>query len=153
MYKKDRSKSVLLNSIDALFRMKQEFRDIVCTAPFPMTDFAMCNTHETQVSRYGEEHQYEWHQDRFSNIHRHVSLVYYFFKEPKKWNGGNLSLTNSPAHRNTLIDEDPNIVELVPENDMGVIFAATALHKVNQTSAPEEFEHGRFSASIWIGFA
>ncbi len=153
LYKGDRSKSVLLKSLDTLFRAKQEFREIVSTAPFPMTDFQMCNSHETQVSRYGEEHLYEWHQDRFANINRHVSLVYYFFKEPKKWSGGNLSITDSPAYRDTLIDKDPNIVELVPENDMGVVFAATSLHKVNQTSAPEKFEYGRFSANIWIGFS
>jgi len=151
IYNKDRKKSVLLSAIDLKFK-NDEFRQILSTSPFPISDFIMCNFHETQVSRYGTDEKYKWHIDRFDNIKRHISLVYYFFKEPKRFKGGLLGLTNSPAFDAKLLDDEPRIKSIIPINNMALVFSSTSLHCVSPTTTFRDFESGRFSVNVWIGF-
>jgi len=141
----------LLSALDGLF-INPRFREILSTSPYPICDFTLTGTHETQVSRYGLSQKYNWHQDRFDNVRRHLTLVYYFFKEPKKWSGGELLLTDSPAYEGGLIDKHPKLEHITPENNMGVVFSSTVLHKVSKTKTTNKFSDGRFSSNIWIGF-
>lgn len=154
IYITDRSKSFLLSALDGKFSNNAEFRELLSTCPLPVGDFLMTTTHETQVSRYGDEKQYyNWHQDRFANMKRHLTLVYYFFKEPKKWTGGEIVFTDSPAFEAKLFEENPKIKTLIPENNMAVVFGANMLHRVEPTNSPKDFASGRFSVNCWIGFA
>ncbi len=151
LYMNDRKQSKLLVALDNKFAT-EDFRQILSTSPHPLSDFTLCTYHETQVSRYGEEEKYKWHIDRFDNIKRHITLVYYFFETPKKFKGGELELTDSPAFNANLIDTDPNIEVIPVENNMAVMFACTGLHRVTPTKALKDFRSGRFSANVWIGF-
>ena len=152
LYQQDRSKSFLLSALDGKFRNDKDFREILSTCPYPICDFLMTTKHESQVSRYGDLEHYNWHQDRFANTIRHITLVYYFHKEPKQWSGGEISFTDSPAYNGILVEKDPQIRTLIPENNMAVVFSSTALHRVHQTRSPKDFASGRFSANVWIGY-
>jgi len=151
LYDNDRKKSKLLSSLDLKFK-DNEFREILSTSPYPLCDFTMCNFHESQVSRYGSGEKYKWHIDRFDDVKRHISLIYYFFKTPRVFSGGSLALTNSPAFNAKLIDDEPRIKTITPINNMAVIFSSTVLHSVTPTVALKDFKSGRFSVNVWIGF-
>lgn len=151
VYIKDRNKSVLLFNLDKIFK-DENFRQLLSSCPAPLSDFVLSTKHETQVSRYGVDNYYRWHMDRFENIERHFTIVYYFNTEPQKYSGGELQLTSSPVIDSKLIEENPEIVTIKPENNMAIIFGATIVHRVKQTQSPKEFRDGRFSANIWIGF-
>jgi len=156
VYINNRKKSFFLAEIDRLFGENQKFREILSSIEYPISEFIRTNVHETQVSRYGSDGQkYEWHVDRFSTPTRVLSFVYYFWKEPKEWTGGQLQFTDSPIYDGIAIEElieGDNMKTISPENNMGVIFGGTTPHRVLPTHSPEEFDKGRFSANIWVGF-
>ncbi len=152
LYDKNRSKSILLCALQNKFTLDQEFIDLLVTSPTPFSGFTYLNTHETQVSRYGVGNYYNWHQDRIESAKRQISVVYYFNKEPKYWSGGELLLTSSPLHNNKFIEKNPAVKTITPENNMAVIFTSITNHMVEPTIAPEEFDKGRFSANMWVGF-
>lgn len=153
---KIRKESFFLTTISRLFREDKEFREIVCSTAHPINQFMKTNRHETQVSRYGDEGQrYDWHQDRFVNNSRILSMVYYFWKEPKKWTGGDIQFTDSPIYDGKAIEsliEGKNLATIKPENNMAIVFGGQTAHRVLPTTSPKKFEDGRFSSNIWIGF-
>jgi SM-20-related protein len=153
MYSTDRSKSMLLTQLESKFVQDGQFRGLLSTSPPPIGDFLMTNKHETQVSRYGEKEYYEWHVDRFANMDRHLTLIYYFFEEPQKFTGGELEITDSPAHDEILFEKSPNIKTIIPKNNMAIIIGADKLHRVLPVKSPKEFGLGRFSVNCWIGFS
>ncbi len=153
IYRGKRDTSFFLMQLDKLLQSNLEFREILASSQYPVSDFLMTNRHETQISRYGGEdtQYYEWHIDRYSNTGRHLTLVYYFFKEPREFVGGHLQFTNSPIYNGKAIEKDAEIVEVTPENNMGVVFGSYTPHRVLPTTSPKEFGKGRFSSNIWIG--
>jgi len=153
---KNRKESFFLVNIDRLFKENKQFREILMSSEFPISDFGFTNTHETQVSRYGDEGQkYDWHLDRFTNPRRHLTMVYYMHKEPVGWSGGEIEFTDSPIHDGKAIEEmNPmNHISYIPENNMGVVFGSNIAHRVAPTTSSKEFDQGRFSANIWIGIS
>lgn len=153
LYEK-RSDSPLLSNLDKLITSK-EFKSILLTSVFPLNLISNTNKHETQVSRYGDENKYIWHIDSIIGTNqRIITLVYYFNKEPKKFSGGNISLTDSPLYNwKTLVDDNPNIIDIEPKNNRLVVFASSTLHSVNPViNKSFNFEDGRFSANCWVGF-
>ena len=154
LYFGKRYDSVLLRAIDQTFAANADFRMIMATSGPPFMDFGETNYSDTQVSRYGglKPQHYSWHVDRFIQRYRMISLVYYFFKEPKQFQGGELQLTNSPTKSHEEIaEEHPDIFSIIPENNMMVVFASDTVHRVMPTTSPEEWETGRFAVNSWIG--
>ena len=151
IYINDRSRSKLHDKIDTLFK-DVSFQETLSSAPYPIHLFDKSNHHETQVSRYGDEGQfYKYHIDSSSNDERQVSMVYYFYKEPKKYKGGDIQFTNSPIQNGKPIDKNADIITLTPENNMAIIFGARTPHTVLPTTSPKTFNKGRFSMNCWIG--
>ena len=154
IYKKTRRESFFLTTIDRLFMENTDFRDILSSSPFPMSDFVRTSVHETQVSRYGDEGQkYDWHIDSFNNNGRKISFVYYFWKEPKEFTGGDIELTDSPIYdgKETEVLNYKNHLTTIPVNNMAVVFGGAVAHRVSPTTSPKQFDKGRFSANVWIG--
>ena len=122
---------------------------------YPIFDMATTNFSEIQVSRYGNAGQhYDWHIDRtLNNNQRWITLVYYFWKEPRRWKGGELGLTNGMTFNSKIIAQKPKpkIIKIRPENDMAVLFSSRTPHCVHNTISPNKFIDGRFSVNMWIG--
>jgi len=151
IYKGRRLESQLLSSFENRFD-DQEFRETLSSCPYPLCDFTTTNYHETQVSRYGDDEQkYKWHIDRFENRARHITLVYYFFKEPKMFTGGEICFTTSPIYSGVKAIDCEDI-KIEPKNNMLVVFSATQPHCVMPTKSSDNFEDGRFSANILVGY-
>jgi Rps23 Pro-64 3,4-dihydroxylase Tpa1-like proline 4-hydroxylase len=151
MYQEDRTKSKLLTKIDDLFRTPA-FKEVLSSSPSPINLFSTSNYHETQVSRYGDEGQkYNYHVDAFSNQDRQLTLVYYFNDEPKKYKGGEISLTDSPIFRGKRMDKSRKEIKITPENNMALVFGGRLPHFVHPTKSPKTFAKGRFSVNCWIG--
>lgn len=152
-FQKDRSKSTLLKFLHQLFQ-DPKIATPLNSAPYPLNRFALTNHDITQVSRYGDEGQrYGWHIDRFANDERVITFVYYFFKEPKQFEGGQLEITSSPHDENgELLDKSAKVHKIDVQNNMGIFFPSTVSHRVLNTMSPKAFEKGRFGANVWIGF-
>lgn len=152
-YNNQQKKSILLEGLYAKF-LSQELRDIVFCAKGAINTFPLTQKSEVQASRYGDTGQkYGWHYDAFDGLHRMVTLVYYVFKEPKKFTGGEIQFSNAPCSWGKLLKckPDPIITTLEPENNMAVIFSSKLAHRVLPTSSPKSFINGRFSINCWLG--
>jgi len=145
-----RNKSKLLTYLDDVFNTPR-FREILSSFYYPMTEFMSTTTHESQVSRYGSKQKYDWHIDRFASNTRMISLIYYFYMEPKKWKGGQLEITDSPIYDGKTIDKNPTIKIIEPKNNMAIVFGSSIPHRVRPTSSSKSFIRGRFSVNCWIG--
>ena len=156
IYQVDRTKSKLLSILNNKFDRDNpdtSFREILSSCPDPIDKFVFTNRDQNHVSRYGgDKSMYKWHIDRFENVNRVVTLVYYFFKEPKMFTGGELQVTNSPIVNGQTIEENPLIHTIEPKNNMAVIFSSTVPHRVLNTKSSDKFDEGRFSLNCWIGF-
>ena len=152
VYNDDRSKSVLLTTVDSLYKNNIEFRETITSFGYPFNFFDNTNTHETQVSNYGrKDEEYKYHIDKMSNSTRAITFVYYFFKEPKQFQGGEIEFTNSPIFDGTPVDKNERKIILEPKNNMAVVFDATSAHHVHSTTS-KDFKSGRFSVNSCIGF-
>jgi len=153
IYKKDRTRSVLLKNMKLKFT-EDDFSILLTSMGYPFDSFGMTNRDETQVSRYGDKknQRYGWHIDRFTlNPSRIITLVYYAFKKPQKFTGGEIELASNPIHKMEPLGKlDSKIYEV--KNNMAVIFPATTLHRVHPTKSSNRFVHGRFSVNCWIGY-
>lgn len=133
------------------FLKSEEINNLLSSAPYPLSLYPHTNYHETQVSRYGSNQKYDWHVDPLSSpTSRIITFSYYLTKTPKKWDGGQIVLSNGLLFQKNVVGEtNRHMIEV--ENDMLVVFASTTLHCVMPTKSPENFEDGRFSVQMWLG--
>jgi Rps23 Pro-64 3,4-dihydroxylase Tpa1-like proline 4-hydroxylase len=151
VYQDNRQNSALLTVVDSLFK-SDEFQALMRSSPIPFRLFKDTNTHETQVSRYGDSGQkYDWHLDTINNHNRLITMVYYVNKEPKNYIGGEILFSNSPTYKGNLMEREPNKISFTPENNTAYIFDSATAHCVLPTKSPKKFDDGRFSVNIWIG--
>ncbi len=149
-HKKHRARSPLLRAIDTMIEAEWT-KDMMDSAPFPLCKFRHANTWSAQISRYGNEGQfYTWHTDNFEDDRRFVTMVYYVHSIPKRFQGGELCLTNGLHSQGKLIGQG-EITELEPCNDRMLIFNSRTVHCVKPTRSSDKFREGRFSVNIWVG--
>jgi len=155
LYSNARHESVLLREIDFLFH--SSFKTLLLSMDgFPFSFIHNTNRHETQVSRYGDSNDhYNYHIDSFGPFERIVTIVYYAYKEPKKFTGGEITFSNNLMYENNeercLTNDVEKELKIEPKNNMLVVFSSFKPHSVLKTTSPENFEDGRFSANIWVG--
>lgn len=152
IYDGKREQSVLLSATAEKFK-SQEFQEVMTSCPYPISEFNLTNFHETQVSVYKENQHYKWHIDRFDNYDRMITLVYYFFKEPQMFSGGEICLTNSPICDGEPIEKlypGKNLINIKPKSNRAIVFSSTIPHCVMPTTALN-IEDSRMSANMWIG--
>lgn len=151
----DITKSILSNAL--IEAIQSDWLQQITSSSFsPVNDLDKTTRSEIQVSRYGDKNQkYEWHIDSHPNsMTRWITLIYYFFEEPKKWKGGEFCITNGVIYDSKLLKQipKPEILEINPENDMAIIMGSKIAHMVKPTTSPKKFMDGRFSVNMWIGF-
>jgi len=145
-----RQESTLLRKIEDVFRSKK-IGGILASSEYPLTEFGRTNTHETQVSRYGDNEQYKWHIDDMGvGQTRKITFVYYFHTTPKKFSGGEFEISNMPIYDGELQCEG-EVKRITVENNMMIIFSSNKAHRVVPTKSPKTFKDGRFSVNCWVG--
>ena len=98
--------------------------------------FYHTNMDSTLLSYYEDKDYYKAHHDESC-----YTLVYYLFKEPKKFTGGDLTFTE--------IDQKVNI-----NSNMAILFPSWIDHEVDKITMPDNVEryksNGRFCFSTFF---
>lgn len=106
---------------------------------------------DLQLTYHGESNFYKAHTDCDINnpntSSRIITFVYYFFIEPKLFQGGMLKLYK----------EDNTSVLIEPSSDSLVTFLSSTLHEVtpvsfNDNKVKDDFKLGRFTLNGWIHY-
>jgi hypothetical protein len=95
-----------------------------------------CNWDTTLLSYYENSNYYEKHRDTCV-----FTALFWLWKEPKKFEGGNLTLT----------EHNYNIE---CKNNCGIVFPGAEEHAVSEVKLPEEFANknlGRYVISVFFG--
>tara|TARA_R110000824_G_scaffold181204_1_gene361946 strand:- start:424 stop:1068 length:645 start_codon:yes stop_codon:yes gene_type:complete len=152
LYAKDRTKSKLLSIIDNIFSNRKLNQIFTSFSSLPINDIMKTSSHETQVSRYGDQGQdYKYHIDSSGIDGRLITFVYYFNVTPKKYKGGEIQFTKSPIYDGMVVDGSETPITITPENNMMVVFGSKTAHTVLPTTSSKAFNKGRFSVNIWVG--
>lgn len=109
---------------------------------------------EIEMVAHGDGAFYKWHIDTFTGTGRSklgsdrlISLVYYFYREPKSFTGGALRLYPLPKVDGSRGEH----IDIVPEQDMAVAFPSWLPHEVLKVTCPSgEFADNRFAINCWV---
>lgn len=109
---------------------------------------------ETQIAAHGDGAFYHRHVDLFTDesrgkqADRLISLVYYFYKQPKSFSGGLLRLYPMPG---IPYGPDEQTIDIVPEQDKAIAFSSWVPHEVLPVTCPSgSFSDSRFAINCWI---
>lgn len=108
---------------------------------------------ETEITAYGDGSLYRRHVDTYMGTERPtedrlLSLVYYFYCEPRSFTGGVLRLYPvSVAVGGGAV----NAVDIRAEQDTAVVFSSWVPHEVLRVACPSgKFADSRFAINCWI---
>jgi SM-20-related protein len=112
--------------------------------PFDIEDI------ECQLTAHGDGAFFKAHFDDIvrRGLRRRLSFVYYFFREPKGFEGGELRIFPHSVrpHQDTSTQ-----VDFRPRNNALVLFASDTFHEVLPVRcAPPEFGNCRFTVNGWL---
>lgn len=114
--------------------------------PFPISEI------ETQLTSHNDGNYYKIHNDNGSTdtATREFTYVYYFYREPKAFSGGELVIYDSKIENNFYVNADTfHTVE--PRNNSIVFFLSRYLHEVLPVSCPSQaFADSRFTINGWV---
>jgi Rps23 Pro-64 3,4-dihydroxylase Tpa1-like proline 4-hydroxylase len=107
---------------------------------------------EAQLTAHNHGNFYKVHNDNGSpeTATRELTYVYYFYKEPKPFTGGELLLYDSRIENNFYVQaESWQAVE--PRNNSIVFFLSRYMHEVLPVQCPSQnFSDSRFTINGWI---
>ena len=107
---------------------------------------------EMQMTAHNDGCFYKIHTDAGSekNKTRELTYVYYFYQEPKSFNGGELKIYDTAICNNSFIQQEKSkIVE--PRNNSIVFFNSHCKHEVLPISCKsQDFRDSRFTLNGWI---
>ena len=112
----------------------------------PITDIEM------QLTAHNDENYYKVHNDNGSaeTASREFTYVYYFYREPKAFSGGELVVYDSQVVNGFYVQAD-SFQTVVPINNSVVFFLSRYLHEVLPIYCPSRlFAASRFTINGWI---
>ena len=148
---KTREDSPLLKSLGSLLGTKQ-FTACLTTFTHPFYEFSLMNVLEHQLSSYSKNQFYKWHFDKaLGNRQRMLTLVYFFHKLPRVFQGGSFQLLDCPIVDREPIEPDLEPITIEPENNTAIVFSSHQVHRVMPILNEVSFEESRFSVNMWMG--
>lgn len=98
---------------------------------------------EMQLTAHGNGGYYKWHNDNGSEEVRTRTLtyVYYFWRTPKRFDGGTLE-----------IESNESVKQVTPDNNAIVFFPSGLTHQVTPVRCDNRFGDSRFSVNGWLRF-
>jgi Rps23 Pro-64 3,4-dihydroxylase Tpa1-like proline 4-hydroxylase len=114
--------------------------------PFPLSEI------EAQLTSHNDGNYYKVHNDNGSpdTATREFTYVYYFYREPKAFSGGELVLYDSKIENNFYVMAD-SFQTVEPINNSIVFFPSRYLHEVLPVSCPSKaFADSRFTINGWV---
>jgi SM-20-related protein len=147
-------KSVVLHSFP-------EFADLICQriqmvlpdifAQLGMTAFPIAQI-ESQLTGHNDGNYYKVHNDNGSpdTATREFTYVYYFYREPKAFSGGELLIYDSKIENNFYVQAE-SYRAIEPRNNSIVFFPSRYMHEVLPICCPSRlFRDSRFTINGWI---
>ena len=114
--------------------------------PFPISQI------EAQLTGHNDGNYYKIHNDNGSpdTASREFTYVYYFYREPKAFSGGELRIYDSKIENNYYVQAD-TYHTIEPRNNSIVFFRSRYLHEVLPIACPSrQFADSRFTINGWI---
>ena len=107
---------------------------------------------EAQLTAHGDGNFYRLHNDNGSPITatRELTYVYYFYREPKAFSGGELLIYDSRVENNYLVQAE-SFQTIEPINNSIVFFPSGYMHEVLPIRCPSRaFADSRFTVNGWV---
>lgn len=107
---------------------------------------------ETQLTSHNHGNFYKLHNDSGSpdTATRELTYVYYFYKDPKPFSGGELRVYDSKIENNFYVAAE-SFQTVDPRNNSIVFFLSRYMHEVLPVNCPsQDFADSRFTINGWI---
>ncbi len=107
---------------------------------------------EIQLTLHNDGNYYKIHNDSGSPdcANRVLTFVYYFYREPKAFLGGELVLYDSKVENNRYVAAS-TFKKITPQNNSIVFFPSYYMHEVLPVSCPSQaFLDSRFTINGWV---
>ncbi len=115
-------------------------------APFSVSQI------EVQLTAHNDGNYYKVHNDNGSpeTVTRELTYVYYFYREPKAFMGGELVIYDSKIENAYFVKAD-SFKTVEPRNNSIVFFLSRSMHEVLPVRCPSRsFPNSRFTINGWI---
>jgi len=150
----DYRRSLVLHSFPEFSHLITEQLQIILPAIFSQLEISPFNISaiEAQLTAHNDGNHYKIHNDNGSpdTANREFTYVYYFYKEPKPFSGGELRIYDSKIENNFYVATE-SFKTVEPHNNSIVFFPSRYLHEVLPVSCPSKtFADSRFTINGWI---
>ncbi len=116
-----------------------------------MREFAITGV-EAQVTASNDGDFFHFHRDNGSALvaSRHLTFVYFFHREPRQFEGGELRIHDSHLKDGVYVS-DNSYQAIVPQQNQIVFFPCELLHEITPvTCASQRFADSRFTLNGWL---
>ncbi|MGD1703328.1 2OG-Fe(II) oxygenase [Dapis sp. BLCC M229] len=130
-------------------RIKEIFPDVLNKLSIPAFSIAEI---ESQLTAHNDNNFYKIHNDNGSpdTATRVLTYVYYFYREPKAFTGGDLIIYDSQIQGKHYVKAE-TFKTIEPTNNSIVFFLSRYMHEVLPVACPSQaFADSRFTINGWI---
>ena len=116
-----------------------------------MEEFAITNV-EAQITASNDGDYFHFHCDNTSEKvrSRHLTFVYFFHREPREFEGGELRIHDARLEDGSYISEG-SYQTIVPQQNQIVFFPCELLHEITPVRCPSQhFADSRFTLNGWL---
>jgi Rps23 Pro-64 3,4-dihydroxylase Tpa1-like proline 4-hydroxylase len=116
-----------------------------------MEEFAITGV-EAQVTASNDGDFFHFHSDNGSDRvrSRHLTFVYFFHREPRQFEGGELRIHDAHLKEGVYVSDD-SYQAIVPRQNQIVFFPCELLHEITPvTCASQRFADSRFTLNGWL---
>lgn len=107
---------------------------------------------ERQLTAHGDGDFFGLHSDNggAESDTRLMTFVYYFYEEPKRFEGGELRIYDAVEHDDGTLHPADTFHVVEPANNSIVLFESGAFHEVRTVRTDAGFDGSRFSVNGWF---
>jgi Rps23 Pro-64 3,4-dihydroxylase Tpa1-like proline 4-hydroxylase len=116
-----------------------------------MEEFSIADL-EAQVTASNEGDFFHFHSDNGSDrvASRHLTFVYFFHREPRQFEGGELRIHDARLEEGTYVSEG-SYQTIVPQQNQIVFFPCKLMHEITPVNcASQLFADSRFTLNGWL---
>ncbi|HEY9801211.1 MAG TPA: 2OG-Fe(II) oxygenase [Leptolyngbyaceae cyanobacterium] len=130
-------------------KIQKMIPDIISKLDIPSFNISQI---ENQLTAHNDGNFYKIHNDNGSKetATRELTYVYYFYREPKKFSGGELVIYDSKVENNFYVSAE-SFKTVEPRNNSIVFFLSRYMHEVLRVNCPSKsFADSRFTVNGWV---
>jgi len=116
-----------------------------------MEEFSIAQV-EAQITASNDGDFFHFHSDNGSDrvASRHLTFVYFFHREPRQFEGGELRIHDARLEDGTYVSEG-TYQTIVPQQNQIVFFPCELLHEITPVNcASQQFADSRFTLNGWL---